>query len=135
MADVVEQVTEQTVQNPSTGATTTTTAVSSDSTDAAVTRAQQVVWFIAAIISVLLGIRFILSLLGANMTNAFSDIIYSLTNPLVSPFQGLFNVSLQQGVSRVEIETLVAMVVYLLLAWLIVMGLGLMKKHPESPSV
>jgi len=77
----------------------------------------RVVWFIAGVILVALGIRFVLALLGANLENGFADFIFSVTNPLVSPFSNLFSYDLEAGVSRFEIFTLIAMGVYALVAW------------------
>lgn len=81
--------------------------------------AARIVWLIAGVLEGLLAIRFLLSLLGANRLNAFADFIYSVTQPLVAPFFGLFNYQPQYGVGRFEYETLVAMLVYGLIAWVI----------------
>ena len=77
----------------------------------------RVVWFIAGILLVLLGIRFVLAALGANTANGFADFIYTASNPFVSPFFSLFSYDLETGVSRFEIFTLVAMAVYALVAY------------------
>jgi hypothetical protein len=78
----------------------------------------KLIWFAAGIILILLAFRFLLSLLGANRNNAFADFIYSASQPLVDPFFGLFSYSnYQYGVSRFEVYTLFAMLVYAVLAW------------------
>lgn len=75
----------------------------------------QVVWLLIIIILVLLAIRVLFALLGANLDNAFASFIYSVTEPFVVPFRGLLQVGeVQYGVSRFEFETLVAMVIYFL---------------------
>lgn len=75
----------------------------------------KLLWAIIMIITILLSIRFILSLIGANPANDFATLIYNLSYPFVAPFQGLLQVSETQiGVIRIEYETLVAIVVYLL---------------------
>lgn len=77
----------------------------------------RLVWFVAGVILALLGLRFILSLLGANTTNAFANFIYDTSHPFVAPFFNLFNYdSIQYGVSRFELYTLVAIIVYGLVA-------------------
>ena len=78
--------------------------------------AERVIWYIAGVILVLLGFRFILSLLGANQSNGFANFIYSASHPFVSPFFSLFSYNTSYGVSRFEIYTLVAMVVYAVVA-------------------
>lgn len=70
----------------------------------------------SALVSVL-AIRVILSLLGANQANAFANFVYSLTYPFVAPFFGLFGYTMQYGVARLELETLVAMAVYALVGY------------------
>jgi hypothetical protein len=80
----------------------------------------QIIYLIAGIIEALLTLRLILALLGANSANAFAHFIYSVTLPLVAPFFGLFNYQVHYGVVRFEFETVIAMVVYALIAWLLV---------------
>jgi uncharacterized protein YggT (Ycf19 family) len=80
----------------------------------------QVIWLIAGIILLLLGFRFVLSLLGANTTNSFAHFIYTTSHPFVTPFFGLFHYNnFNYGVSRFEVYTLVAMAVYAAVAWIL----------------
>jgi uncharacterized protein YggT (Ycf19 family) len=79
--------------------------------------AERIVMLITGFVLSLLGIRVVLSLLGANEANPFASLIYGLTAPLVAPFFGLFGYTMQYGVVRLEIETLVAMLVYLLIGY------------------
>lgn len=79
--------------------------------------AARIVSYITSVLLVLLGIRFVLALLGANTANAFANFIYAVTYPFVAPFFGLFGYKLEYGVSRFEIDTLVAMVVYALVGY------------------
>ncbi|MEX2006691.1 MAG: hypothetical protein WD877_00735 [Candidatus Saccharimonadales bacterium] len=80
--------------------------------------ADRIIWFIAGIILILLALRFLLSLLGANRENAFADFIYDASQPFVSPFFGLFNYNVvDYGVSRLEFYTLFAMLMYAVIAW------------------
>jgi len=82
--------------------------------------AARVVWFITGVLLTLLAFRFLLSLLGANRENPFADMIYSITYPFVVPFFGLFGYEVEYGVSRFEIETIVAGLVYLMIGYGIV---------------
>lgn len=84
------------------------------------TTAARVVWFIAGVIIVLLALRFVLILLGANQANAFANFIYTVSYPFAVPFFGIFGYNLKYGVSRVELSTLVAIAVYALIAYGIV---------------
>ncbi len=79
----------------------------------------RVAWLIGGIIIGLLALRFLLRLLGANPNNGFADFIYTISAPFAAPFFGLFSYTAELGQSRFEFETLIAMLVYALVAWLI----------------
>ncbi len=84
----------------------------------AVIKIVQVIEYLAGLLIVLLLVRFVLALLGANLANQFASFIYSVTDPMVSPFRGLLQVSqFQAGVSRFEVETLLTIIVYALVTW------------------
>lgn len=78
--------------------------------------AQRVVWFIAGVMSIIIALRFALLLLGANRGAGFTDLVYSLSAPLVAPFVGIFGEP-SYGVSVFEVSSLLAIAVYLLVAW------------------
>lgn len=65
-----------------------------------------------------LGLRFILRLLGANPAAGFVDFVYRSTNPLLDPFRDIFTPYVVEPGSVVEFSTLVAIVAYLIIAWL-----------------
>ena len=67
----------------------------------------------------LIAIRFVLRLFGASPTAGFAQFIYGVTALLVAPFAGLFGTPRFEG-SVLEITSIVAIIVYALLAWLIV---------------
>jgi hypothetical protein len=82
---------------------------------------------ISALVSLFFGVilaivafRFIFRLLGANPSNALVSWIYDASAPLVSPFFGIFgrDISIATG-GRLEFETLLALIVYGIIAALI----------------
>jgi hypothetical protein len=77
----------------------------------------RVIGFLGSILLVLLAFRFVLVLLGANPANGFANFIYTASHPFVAPFFSLFGYNLRYGVSRVELGTLVAIVVYALITY------------------
>jgi hypothetical protein len=83
-------------------------------------KVEQIVYLIFGILEAILGLRVVLSLLGANQANSFAHLVYSVSYSFVAPFFGLFGYQFQAGVSRLEIETLVAMVVYAIVGWIII---------------
>ncbi|MGB4967411.1 MAG: YggT family protein [Candidatus Saccharimonadales bacterium] len=81
--------------------------------------AERFIWLIAGIIMGLLALRFLLRLLGANPNNGFADFIYSISQPFAAPFFGLFNYDADLGAGRFEFETLIAILIYALIAWVL----------------
>jgi len=79
--------------------------------------AQRVVWYVTGFIIVLLALRLVLQLLGANQGNAFVDFIYGLSGVFAVPFFGMFSYEPSYGVSYFEVSTLVAIIVYALAGW------------------
>ena len=82
-------------------------------------RLTEVISYLTGALIVLLLIRVILSLFGANPENKFASFIYGLSAPFVAPFLDLFPTP-ALGNFQLEINTLVALGVYGLLAWLVV---------------
>src|SRR5215212_6048418 len=78
----------------------------------------QAIWLLFGIVEGLLAIRFILRLLGANEAAGFARFIYGATGPFVAPFNNLFANPGGSG-TVLEFNTIVAIVVYMLVAWLI----------------
>jgi uncharacterized protein YggT (Ycf19 family) len=74
-------------------------------------RIQRVISFVVGTLVVLLAIRFVLLLLGANPASAFVALMYGLTQPLTAPFQGIFGEP-TVGASVVEWASIVAMICY-----------------------
>lgn len=71
------------------------------------------------IIELLLGVRIILRLFGANPSTPFVSWIYDATSPLLAPFNGIFPNPTFRGGSVLEMQTLIALLVYGFIAYLI----------------
>jgi uncharacterized protein YggT (Ycf19 family) len=76
-----------------------------------------VIYFLLGVLEVILGLRWLFRLLGAHTDNTFISFLYSLSHPFVAPFNGIFNDQTlgKQGVF--EFSSLIAMLVYALIAW------------------
>ena len=92
--------------------------------------AQRIVWFIVGVIDAIIAIRFVLLLLGANHDAGFVDFVYSISNPLVAPFTGIFGQP-TYGVSVFEISSLLAIIIYTLIGWGIVKLIGLTRPRTD----
>jgi uncharacterized protein YggT (Ycf19 family) len=102
----------------------------SDRQNSQVSKIIQIIWYIVGLVVALLAIRFVLALLGANLSNGFAQFIYQLTDPMVAPFRGLLQIGqFQAGVVRVEIETILAAFVYGLMGWGITAAIALAEKR------
>jgi uncharacterized protein YggT (Ycf19 family) len=79
------------------------------------------------ILFALLVLRIVLLLLGANEGNALVDGIYSITEPFVAPFRGVFTLDTIRPVGRsvFDIAAVVALVGYVLIELLILAVLRL----------
>jgi hypothetical protein len=78
------------------------------------------VWYLYGLVAILLAIRFVLKLTGANSMNGFVSFIYSVTHVLSAPFDSIFGVSTvntQTTTSVFEPSIVVAIVIYALVAW------------------
>lgn len=94
-------------------------------------RITQVIWYLCDLIEVILLFRFFLRFAGANPEAGFTSFVYSLSWPLVAPFFAVFRTTVVAG-SVVEWTTLLAMIVYSIIAWGIV-RLFLMSKTVSTP--
>lgn len=106
-----------------------------DRDDRRVRKLEDILWFVIAAIDILIFVRFILLLFGARTGVPFVDFWYNLTAPLIAPFAGMFgnidtyNVYTGQ---RIEIEALVAIVIYSLIGYLFVLAVRLLRREPRS---
>lgn len=92
--------------------------------------AENIVYLVYGLLASLLALRIVLTMLIANKANTFADMIYTLTAPFVAPFRSLFGVDTRIGESgsRFELETLLAIIAYGLLAWLLVSIITIRKR-------
>ena len=90
-------------------------------------RSQQAVWLVFVILDGLLAVRFLLIAMGADMKLGFGLLLYSFTQPFALPFLLLFGDQgkAAAGHSYVEFGSVIAVVVYLLLAWTVTRVVGL----------
>lgn len=82
---------------------------------------RQVLWFILALLEVLIGFRIFLRLIAANPNAGFANFIYTVSSPFLVPFFGLTNTPAAEGVV-LEIPSIIAMIAYAILFWLIDRG-------------
>jgi uncharacterized protein YggT (Ycf19 family) len=88
---------------------------------------RRVVALLFGILIVVIALRFLLLALGANAGNPLVDFIYSVSEPFVDVFRGVFSFEHMSPVGRsvIDVAALVAIVGYALLAALIMAVLRL----------
>ncbi len=94
-------------------------------------RINRIIWSFLGLVEILLGLRFLLKLLGANPDSGFGTFIYGITGLLVMPFTGLFP-AWGSGEAILETTTLVAMLVFALLCWGLVYIDRIASDHPSA---
>lgn len=96
--------------------------------------ATNAIWFVVGFLEIILALRFVMKLLGANPDSGFVNFIYAISGILTAPFRGIFSSATNEGdvVSSVfEPSTLVAMAICLLLGWGLVKLLTINKRSDE----
>lgn len=80
-------------------------------------RIQDIVWFIIGIIQTLLVLRFIFLAFSARSVS-ITGLIYSLSEPFVAPFAGIFGI-LNSRIGFIDLSTLVAIFMYIVIGWIL----------------
>lgn len=97
--------------------------------------AYQIVWYLFGFIEIVLAFRFVLKLLGANPAAGFTKFVYGISAPFAGPFLNMFRASTTRGAettSYFEWSTILAAIVYIVLAWAIIKIFSLGK--PTNPA-
>lgn len=84
---------------------------------------EYLVYFLLGALEILLAFRLVLKLMGASPSSGFVGFIYGLSGFFILPFEQIFHRGVTQGIettSVIEPSTIVAIIVYAILAWGIV---------------
>jgi hypothetical protein len=95
-------------------------------------KATQVVWLLLSIFEALLALRFVLKLIGANPASPFAVVLYGFTGLFLYPFAGLIGTPAAGGM-QLEVSTLIAMLVYGLIAWAVERIIFVIFYRPRGP--
>lgn len=94
-------------------------------------RTYQIIWYVLGVVEVLLGFRMTLKALGANPISGFANLIYAVSDPLILPFSGIIRTPASETSSVFEWSTIIAAIVYALIAYGIIYFIQMMK--PVTP--
>lgn len=118
MTEIVKETVTTQNEGPKAAVTTETKRVATGSQTV-----EYLVYFLFGVLEILLAFRLVLKLTGASISSAFVGLIYGLTGIFILPFEGIFRKGYTQGIetaSVLEPSTIVALIVYAVLAWGIV---------------
>jgi YggT family protein len=99
--------------------------------NSAIARIVNIIYFLFGALLLLLAVRVILQLVGANAENGFASIIYGLSAPFVALFASLLQNPTLGGASVLEITTIIAMLVWAIVGWLVGRLIWLVLSRPR----
>lgn len=73
--------------------------------------------YMGIIIEFFIAVRFLLKLMGANITNTFTQFIYTFTYPFIQPFGNALQ-SYKLDLHILELSTLFSIIFYAVILWL-----------------
>lgn len=80
----------------------------------------KVIYMILLGIETLVGIRFVFKLIGANEGNAIVNLVYQFSAVFIAPFRGIIDGDFYIGRFFVDVDALVALVVYMIVAFVVI---------------
>jgi uncharacterized protein YggT (Ycf19 family) len=90
----------------------------------------EVIYLVFGLIDAVIALRFALRALGANPNVPFAQLVDTLSAPFMAPFARLFNpLEIQTGV--LELDAIVAVLVYALLGWALARLIRLILSDPR----
>jgi hypothetical protein len=126
------QITQETITTRETGNPAANTVISGEATGTQTV--EYIIYFLFGALEILLAFRLIFKFMGAGASGGFVSAIYGLTGIFILPFEGIFRRGFTQGLettSILEPSTIVALVVYAVLAWGIVKLFRILSKQPQ----
>jgi len=76
----------------------------------------QIIWLLLGLLEASIALRVVFKLIAVNAANPFAKLLYSVTNLFVAPFKSLVGNPTSSN-NVLEISSIIAMLVYLLIAW------------------
>ena len=79
-------------------------------------KATQLIWLLLGILEAMIALRVVFKLVAVNAANPFASLLYKVTDFFVAPFASLTGAT-TFGDMVLEISSIIAMILYLLVAW------------------
>jgi YggT family protein len=135
--EVVARVEQQDVVGPGGQVVRQDVAVAEfvDNVEARQSRAiwlENLIYFIFGAISLLIAMRVLLKAIGANPDNGFTRFIYNFSHLFVAPFLSMVDPIELSDTAVFEIASVLAIIIYLIVAWLLVRLMILLFNRPAT---
>jgi hypothetical protein len=95
-------------------------------------KATQMIWLLLGILEAVIALRVVFKLIGVNAANAFATFLYSVSGLFVAPFASLTGAPAAGGMV-LEISSVIAMIVYLLIGWALERIVYVVFYRPRGP--
>jgi hypothetical protein len=92
----------------------------------------QIIWLLLSLLEAAIALRVVFKLIGVNAANPFSAFLYKVTGLFVAPFASLTGAP-EAGGMVLEISSILAMIVYLLIAWALERIVYVVFYRPRGP--
>ncbi|MBE0411844.1 MAG: YggT family protein [Anaerolineales bacterium] len=97
-------------------------------------KATQIIWLLFGLILGLIGLRVVFKLIAVNPDNPFAALLYKVSDFFVAPFASLTGAPTAGGMV-LEISSIIAIIVYLLIAWALVRVVDVLFYRPRGGPV
>jgi YggT family protein len=95
-------------------------------------RVTQILWLLLGLLEAGIALRVVFKLIAVNAANPFATLLYNVTNLFVAPFASLTGAP-AVGPMVLEISSILAMIVYFLLAWAVERIVYVIFYRPRGP--
>jgi YggT family protein len=92
----------------------------------------QLIWLALGLLEAVIALRVLFKLIGVNGANTFAAFLYNVSNLFVAPFASLVGAPAFGGMV-LEISSIIAMIVYLLIAWALERIVYVLFYRPRGP--
>ena len=104
-----------------------TTSVTPASTDThSANKSIQVIQYLAGVLALLVGVRFVLILLGARNTGIV-QFVYQITEPFVAPYYGILGQTVSYGPARFEVASILSVLGIAVITFIVIGFIRLLK--------
>jgi hypothetical protein len=92
----------------------------------------QLIWLLLGLLVAVIALRVVFKLIGVNEANPFAEFLYAVTGFFVAPFASLIGAPAAGGMV-LEISSVIAMFVYLLVGWALARIVYVLFYRPRGP--